>query len=456
VPSRILSRAAVLCLLAATLATASALAAPTIDGEFSVPNLGSNDKLVQGPDGNMWVTLNGTEYDVARITPGGEVTEFKLGAVTPLGITSGPKGLLWIARTGGVISFDPADPEGSKKITDIGSIGASPSIVLGPDGNLWATGENKLVRVPPDNPAGATEVPVPGLQTAKDIDVAGSLIVVAGLERIYAVTTAGVITEHKVSGQAQGVAGNPNGQYAFTQPVNPPKEIGLLSPSAAPIVRSAEGTDPFGIALGSDGAYWSPEFISDGLTRLTAAGQLSGLTGFAKGSGPRQIAAGPGNTLWVTLETTQKVGRVSGLEPPVAPLPPSPSPAGEPQTRIAKGPKSKVRTRRKRVKVKFRFNSPNAGATFECALLRLKKRKKGRRAPRPRFKRCTSPRAYTVRPGRYRFLVRAVLDGIVDSSPAKRTFRIVRVRRARRPGRSRKGSSKGRRSHPQRGRSPVA
>jgi len=429
VPSRTLRRAALLGLLVVALATGTASAAPVVSGEFPVPNLGSNDKLAQGPDGNMWVTLNGTEYDVARITPSGSVTEFKLGAVTPLGITAGPKGLLWIARNGGVVSFDPADPEGSKKITDIALIGTSPSIILGPDGNLWATGENKLVRVPPDNPAGATEVPVPGLQTAKDIDVAGSLIVVAGLERIYAVTTAGAITEHKISGQAQGVAGNPNGQYAFTQPVSPPKEIGLLSPTAAPIVRSAEGTDPFGIALGSDGAYWSPEFISDGLTRITADGTLSGLTGFAKGSGPRQIAAGPGNTLWVTLETTQKVGRVSGLEPPVAP--PSPLPAagsGEPQTRIAKGPKSKVRTRRKRVRVKFRFNSPNAGATFECALLRLKKHRKGKRALRPRFKRCTSPRAYTVRPGRYRFLVRAVLDGTVDSSPAKRTFRIVRVR----------------------------
>ncbi len=407
------------------LAAPSVLAAPAVSGEFDVPGLGSNNKLVQGPDGNMWVTLNGTEYDVARITPGGEVKEFKLGAVTPLGIAAGPKGLIWIARNGGVISFDPADPEGSKKITDIALIGTSPSIVLGPDGNLWATGENKLVRVPPDNPAGATEVPVPGLQTAKDIDVAGSLLVVASLEHVYAVTTAGVVAgDQKVGGQAQGVGGNPNGQYAFTQPVNPPKEIGLLSPTAAPIVRSAEGTDPFGITLGSDGAYWAPEFVSDGLTRLTADGIVSGITGFAKNSGPRQIAAGPGNTLWVTLEMTKKVGRVSGLEPPVTPPPPA---ASEPQTRIAKGPKSKVKTKRKRAAVRFRFDSPNAGATFECALLKLKKRKKGKPAPRPVFKPCASPRSYRLKPGKYRFLVRAALNGAVDSSPAKRTFRIVRV-----------------------------
>ena len=423
-PSRILSRAAVLGLLASALATAPASAAPVVSGEFDVPGLGSNNKLIQGPDGNMWVTTGGGGKDVAKITPAGAVTEYNLEAVTPSGITVGPEGRLWITRNGDVISFDPDNPEGTKQLTAIASIGTAHSIVLGPDNNLWVATENTLVQIPPANPLGFKDFPIAGL-APKDIDVAGSLLVVASLEHVYAVTTAGVVAgDQKVGGQGQGVGGNPNGQYAFTQPVNAPKEIGLLSPTAAPIVRSAEGTDPFGITLGSDGAYWAPEFISDGLTRLTADGSVSGITGFAKNSGPRQIAAGPGNTLWVTLEMTKKVGRVSGLEPPVTPPPPA---ASEPRTRIAKGPKSKVKTRRKRAAVRFRFDSPNAGATFECALLKLKKRKKGKPAPRPVFKPCASPRSYRLKPGRYRFLVRAALNGVVDSSPAKRTFRIVRV-----------------------------
>jgi hypothetical protein len=88
-----------------------------------------------------------------------------------------------------------------------------------------------------------------------------------------------------------------------------------------------------------------------------------------------------------------------------------------------------VKTKRKRATVRFRFRSPNAGAKFECALQKLKKRKKGQPAPKPRFKTCKSPKKFRLKPGRYRFLVRAVVDGVADPTPAKRTFRIVRVSR---------------------------
>jgi virginiamycin B lyase len=413
-----------LAVLASFLLAAPAAAAPAVSGEFSVPGLGSNNKLVQGPDGNIWVTLDGNNRDVARITPDGVVTEFDLEAVTPKGITVGPEGLIWIARNGGVVSFDPANPVGTKKITGIALVGLEPSIALGPDGNLWASGENKLVRIPPANPLAATEVPVPGLGTVKDIDAAGSLIVVAGFKRIVAINAAGaVVGDRAVGGQAQGVAGNPNGQYAFTQPVTTPKEIGLLSPIAAPIIRSAEGADPFGIALGSDGAYWSPEFISDGLSRITADGTVSGLTGFAKNSGARQIAAGPGNTLWVTLEMTKKVGRVSGLEQPVV-APPVPA---APETTIRKGPKGKVTTPGKRKRVEFRFDSPSAGAGFQCRLRRLPRKPIAKATKAAEFGPCGSPRFYRLMLGRYRFDVRAVLAGVPDPTPVGRSFRIVRL-----------------------------
>lgn len=424
------ARTFLLALLTLAVCATPAAAVPVVDGEFDVPGLGSNNKLVQGPDGNMWVTLDGAARDVARITPAGEVKEFNLGALNPLGITVGPEGLIWIARNGGVVSFDPADPEGTKKDTAVALVGTTPSIVLGPDGNLWATNEDKLAKIPPANPAAATEVPVPGLSQAKAIDAAGALIVVAGFEHIFAVSTAGaVVGDQKISGQAQGVGGNPNGQYAFTQPVETPKEIGLLSPTAAPIILSAEGTDPFGIALAADGAYWSPEFISDGLMRMTADGQLSALAGFAKESGPRQIAAGPGNTLWVTLETTKKVGRVSGVDPALAPiLAPSPN-VVVPRTNIRKGPKGKVTTKHKRARVSFRFGSPDAGARFQCRVKRLPKQgtRKAMASKAAKFKGCKSPRSYRLKPGRYRFEVRAVLAGVPDRTPAKRSFRVVRA-----------------------------
>lgn len=416
-------------LLAALVIAAPSAAAPAVSGEFSVPGLGSNNKLVQGPDGNIWVTLDGNNRDVARITPAGAVTEYDLEAVTPLGIAVGPGGRIWIARNNGLVSFEPADPTGTKQVHNVAQIGNGPSIVLGPDGNLWTAGESKVARIPPANPAAATEVPVPGLLTPKDIDVAGSLIVIAASERIFALSTAGaVVGEQKVAGQAQGVAGNPSGQYAFTQPVAPPKEIGLLSPTAAPVIRSAEGTDPFGIALGADGAYWSPEFISDGLLRITADGVVSSVTGFAKSSAPRQIAAGPDNTLWVTLEMTKKVGRVSGVDPPPAVVPPSQAAMTTPETTIKAGPKGKLTTSGKRRKVTFGFESPNAGASFQCRLQRLP-RKPIAKVSKAVFAPCVSPRSYRLKPGRYRFDVSALLAGVADPSPAGRSFRIVRAPR---------------------------
>lgn len=425
-----LSRALLLALGALALLAAPALAAPAVSGEFDVPGLGSNNKLVQGPDNNMWLTTGGGGgKEVAKVTPEGVVTEYDIEAVTPLGITVAD-GLIWVARNGGLVSFNPADPEGTKQVFNVGQIGTDPSVVLGPDGNLWVASTDKLAKVPPANPAGATEVPVTGLKTPKDVDVAGSLIVIAASEHIFAVDLAGnVVGDQKVAGQAQGVGGNPNGQYAFTQPVNTPKEIGLLAPGAAPIVRSAEGTDPFGITLGADGAYWSPEFISDGLSRITADGTVSGITGFAKNSAPRQIAAGPGNTLWVTLEMTKKIGRVSGLEPPLGP-PPPPPPTAKPQTQLKKGPKGKVKTKGRKAKVSFKFASTDKAATFQCRIVKVKKKgakKSATAAKAPAFKGCKSPKKYTLKPGKYRFEVRAVNAAGADPTPAKRSFRVVRV-----------------------------
>jgi virginiamycin B lyase len=418
-------------LLAALLAAAPAFAAPAVTGEFDVPGLGNNNKLVQGPDGNIWVTLNGgTGKDVAKITPAGVVTEYDLEAVTASGITVGPEGRLWITRNGGIISFEPGNPEGTKELTDIATIGTSHSIVLGPDNNLWVATNDLVLRIPPGSggkPGTPDGILVGGL-VPKDIDVAGSLLVVADFagSRVLTFTTDGKGDEHKVGGGVQGVAGNPNGQYAFSQPTAEPREFGLFAPGAAPIITPIPGKDPFGVALGSDGAYWAPEFNSDGLLRMTATGAVTGLPGFAKGSAPRQIAAGPDNTLWVTLETTKKVGRVSGLEPPVAPALPLPPPIKVPETKIDKGPKGRVLAKAKKARIKFRFSSPDAGASFECRMVRVTP-KKAKASKVIAMAPCKSPKKYALKPGTYRFEVAAVLGGVADPTPAKRTLRVVRV-----------------------------
>lgn len=67
--------------------------------------------------------------------------------------------------------------------------------------------------------------------------------------------------------------------------------------------------------------------------------------------------------------------------------------------------------------MKFAFSSATAGATFECML-----KKKGRKAS---FRACTSPKTYKLKPGKYKFQVRAVAAGLADAEPAKQKFKVV-------------------------------
>ncbi len=227
----------------------------------------------------------------------------------------------------------------------------------------------------------------------------------------------------------RALAGSPSGQIGFSDPGNYPESIGLVTPPN-PAQEFERDGDPFGVAYGSDGAYWIALFggaASPGVERMTTTGEHTYLGGLKPDFGARQIAAGPGNTMWMTAEnnkTTEfEVVRISGLEPPVVPI--SGTKPKAPETKISKGPKKTVKTRGKRAKVTFKFSSSDEGAKFECALVTIKK---GKKAPKPKFKGCKSPKKLSLKPGKYRFSVRAVLSGVVDPSPATKAFKVVHVK----------------------------
>ena len=92
----------------------------------------------QGPDGNLWVCLYSTSK-IARITPGGTVTEFACvsGAVNPLDICSDGTNL-WYTATDCVVKVSGA-LTGTPTQTKYGSITGAYGIAYGPDGNLWVT-----------------------------------------------------------------------------------------------------------------------------------------------------------------------------------------------------------------------------------------------------------------------------------------------------------------------------
>jgi hypothetical protein len=84
-----------------------------------------------------------------------------------------------------------------------------------------------------------------------------------------------------------------------------------------------------------------------------------------------------------------------------------------PQTRISRAPRGTVETNGK-FRARFHFRASEAGSPFQCKL------------DRKPWRRCRSPRAYSLAPGRHVFKVRATdAAGNRDATPAKRTL-VVR------------------------------
>jgi len=441
--------ASICVLLGCLLAASSAAAAPAVTGTFPVASeIDTNNKIVAGPDGNVWLTVGGAN-DVAKVTPAGQVEEFDLPGISETnGIAAGPDGNLWVPTTNKVTKFAPGDPVGSAQTFTVNLINNGGQIVTGPDGLLWVASQNSLVHFSTADPEGAQTVTLEGELAPKDIDVAGPLIVIAdqsGGNRVVTFTTAGTQKDFAIDGPSQGVAGGPNGQIGFSAPLAVPEKAGLISPPNPPQSFELLG-DPFGVAFGDDGAYWIVQFAFGQLARVTTDGQLTfPITGLPLESA-RQITAGPGGTLWVTLTKNEAKGvepavvRISGVEAPLAPQPQTggggstpTSTSGPPppplDTKLLKTPKKVVKTRKKKAKVKFGFAATTAGAGFECGLKRYPDSGaiKLVRVP-PKFKVCKSPKVYKLGPGRYSFFVRAVTASDKDRKPAGFSFAVVRAR----------------------------
>lgn len=451
--SQVAKLVAFACLLVGCLFGAgSALAAPAITGTFPVASeIDTNNKIVAGPDGNVWLTVGGAN-DVARVTPAGLVEEFDLPGISETnGIAPGPDGNLWVPTTNKVTKFDPAKPVASAQTFSVNLINNGGQIVTGPDGLLWVASQNSVVHFSVANPEGAQAVTLSGELAPKDIDVAGSLIVIAdqsGGNRVLTFTIADVQKDFAIDGPSQGVAGSPGGQIGFSAPLAVPEKAGLISPPSPAQSFELLG-DPFGVAFGGDGAFWVVQFASGQLARVASDGQLTfPITGLPLESA-RQIAAGPGGTLWVTLQKNEAKGvtpavvRISGVETVVV------DPAGgggggggtggsggtgagsgdggttnaPSETTLGKVKKI-YKTTGKRAKVKIRFSSPGATA-FQCSLTRLR----GKATKAAPLKACTSPKTYSLRPGRYRFQVGALNGSVADPTPAVRGFKVVRVPR---------------------------
>lgn len=410
---------------AVLLLAAPALAVPAVDGEFALPagvTIGSNNEIVEGPDGNMWVTTE--QSSVVRIKPDGTAEGPFPTTNSVQGITVGPDNNLWVSTALGVARIVPAS--GVETNFPLGGTFANGfGITTGPDGKMWVAGGDQLVSFTTADPVGTADPnPIAGM-SAKGMDTGsdGLLWIADGSGRVISATAAGtpVVTPYQVDGGPQDVAAGLNAQVAYANPLDTPHELGLISPGGTPQQIPLETSDPFGVVFGQDGAYWVARSSTDDLLRLAPDGTTTKLPGFSDSGnvGPRKVATGPDNTLWVTLDTQEKVARVTGVEPPPT------GGGGDAETTIDKGPKKKLKTTKSKAKVKFKFSSTDPAATFECKLKKPKKAGGKRPNRAAKFKACTSPKKYKLKPGKYTFQVRSVVGGVAESSPASQKFKVV-------------------------------
>lgn len=307
--------------LAAAFSTAQASAAPALQGTFEIS--GQPRQMTLGPDGNVWFTISGSTQskEFGRITPDGTVTEYDTpNGKAVFGITAGPSVIggpndrIWMSQEFSVIKWNPATETGSP--IPVPDLDGPRGLTVDDQSFVWAVDElGSLIRI---SAVGVSlEFPVGG-SNGRGIAYSGSNLWWAdfGQQKIHRSprATPGAPTSFGVGGGPQEVAAGPDGQIAYTNPGNLPQTVGLISTAGVVNEVPVPATDPFGITFADDTAYWVANFASDDLTRLTPEGVTSAPIKFPAGSGPRYLTKGPDGTLWVALESSGRIAKVTGVK----------------------------------------------------------------------------------------------------------------------------------------------
>jgi virginiamycin B lyase len=197
--------------------------------------------MVFGPDGALYIAETGTTIGgnaIARLTPGGELREFRLpaGAGSPWGIAVGPDRKIWFTEvsSGKVGRLDPAT--GTISEFQLPTANSQPQgIVLGADGALWGTeaAGNRVFRIGVDGRATEFPIPTPDSVPVSIAAGRGGVLWVSELSggKLLRISTAGRIREFALPSGARpyGVASAPDGNVWFSDRGR--NRIGLVTPA---------------------------------------------------------------------------------------------------------------------------------------------------------------------------------------------------------------------------------
>jgi len=321
---------------ASTTFTATIAASPTFTaineiGPSSLTPGADPTSITKGPDGALWFTETGSNA-IGRVDPSGKVTQFlpetSVGGVPgfspgsePLGITTGPDGNLWFTEAS-IDRIARLTPGGL--ITEF-STGITPgsfpeAIVAGPDGNLWFTESlgNRIARITPQGVVTEFAAGLPQNYYPDSITSGpdGNLWFVGQtLNTIGRISPQGVITlyDSKSTGSTLGeITKGPDGDLWFTEPGA--AEVGKINPTTAQVTEySTAGliNGSKGITGGPDGALYFAAQSGSRIGRITTSGVVTTLTvGLTANLVLGDLATGPDSNVYFTESNGDRIGQI--------------------------------------------------------------------------------------------------------------------------------------------------
>jgi virginiamycin B lyase len=307
-------------------------------------------EIVAGPDGNLWFPIDPEPYGrraatpgIGRIAPGGQITEFRegLGANSLAGgLTAGPDGNVWFSVFPNENARSGPPPTAIGRITPSGQItefreGLAPKglggLGLGPDGNLWfGDADATIKRITPAGVVTAFNSPTDPASRGKDPVKGpdGNLWFIAANgthTTIDRATPLGAIAEFTSASLVPGGIGpliaGPDGNLWFPERGTQPSLAritpnGQISEFSACLHGGIPYTGPEYLAAGPDGNVWFTNtterslpsiIIPAGVGFVTPSGQITELRGdLAPRLGP--IVAGSDGAMW--FSNGEEIGRV--------------------------------------------------------------------------------------------------------------------------------------------------
>lgn len=288
-----------------------------VESECASLTKGTGPGIVTGPDGNVWFTESNSVGNVVPSTC--VLTEYAtlgLPFEYPPSIVSAPDGNLWITSyfSGNIGRISTA---GVLTGTFALSTGATSGFdTVGPDGNLWFTMSYPANGVGKMTPEGVvTTYPLPtanagpvGITAGPDANL---WLIESDAQQIAKVTVSGVVTEYPANGYSFfGIIAGPDGNlwfpYSYATTCNYCSAIGRITTSGTISVfpTTTALSDPFDLAVGSDGNIWFTEGIGQ-IGKMSISGaMLAEYPTKTANSNPSAIAAGHDGNLWF-LENTE-------------------------------------------------------------------------------------------------------------------------------------------------------